>query len=185
MTDSYLLHNGTRVFTDSSERPSMASFMLAYFSAVKGKKKVLEMCSGSGIVSFWNYDRGFCGKTVMVDIRSDQLKLADMTASANGLDVETVNGDASSYRSDERFDAVICNPPFYNEQDQSADPDKKAFRHENGLDPDSLFRTALQTYLRALETMDWNRKRSGSADTVQTGFLFLCLSMPYSREARN
>ena len=33
MTDSYLLHNGTRVFTDSSERPSMASFMLAYFSA--------------------------------------------------------------------------------------------------------------------------------------------------------
>ncbi len=142
MIDSYLLHNGTRVFTDSSERPSMASFMLAYFSAVKGKKKVLEMCSGSGIVSFWNYDRGFCGKTVMVDIRSDQLKLADMTASANGLDVETVNGDASSYRSDERFDAVICNPPFFNEQDKSADPDKKAFRHENGLDPDSLFRTA-------------------------------------------
>ena len=142
MTDSYLLHNGTRVYTDRSERPSMASFMLAYFAGLKGTKKVLDLCSGNGVVSFWNYDRGFRGKTVMVDIRQDQLALAEKTATENGFDVTAVCCDAASFRSDERFDAVVCNPPFFDEQDKSADPDRNAVRHENGLDPGALFSAA-------------------------------------------
>ncbi|MBR2741062.1 MAG: methyltransferase [Oscillospiraceae bacterium] len=142
MTDSYLLHNGTRVYTDSDERPSLASFMLAYFAQQKGSKKILELCSGAGTVSFWNYDRGFIGRTVMVDLREDQLKLAERTAAEGGFDVTAVKADAAAYKSEERFDCVICNPPFFDEKDRSEDPDRNAVRHENGLSPDALFASA-------------------------------------------
>lgn len=142
MTDSYLLRNGTKVYADSDERPSLASFMLAYFASFRGNRKVLELCSGSGIVSFWNCDRDFTGSTVMVDLREEPLELACRTAEENGFDVETAVCDAAEYRGSRKFDAVICNPPFFDEQDRSADPDRNAVRHENGLDPDRLFAAA-------------------------------------------
>ncbi|MBP0969651.1 MAG: methyltransferase [Oscillospiraceae bacterium] len=142
MTDSYLLHNGTKVYTDSDERPPLASFLLAYFASVKGSRRVLELCSGSGAVTFWNLDRDFSGSAVLVDLRNGQLELAARTASENGFNVRTVLCDAASFRDPERFDVVICNPPFFNEQDKSADPGRNAVRHENGLDPDALFSSA-------------------------------------------
>ena len=142
MTDSFSLQNGTPVYTDSNEKPSMAAFILASFAAVQGKKNVLELCSGSGIVSFWNYDRGFNGHTVMVDLRDEQLKLAEMTATRNGFDVEIYCQDVLIYRSENKFDAVVCNPPFFYENSVSSDPDKKAVRHENGLDTAKLFKVA-------------------------------------------
>ncbi len=142
MTDSFFLRNGTEMYTDSDERPSMASFMLAHFASLCGNKKVLELCSGSGVVSFWNYDRDFRGSTVMVDRRPGPLELAARTAAENGFDVLTELCDAADYRGSARFDAVICNPPFFDERDSSRDSDRNAVRHENGLDPDRLFSAA-------------------------------------------
>ena len=133
----------------------MASFILAYFSALKGSRRVLELCSGCGTVSFWNYDRGFSGKTVMVDVRRDQLSLAERTAAENGFDVTAFCCDAAEFRDTKRFDAVICNPPFFDEQDRSADPGRNAVRHENGLDPGSLFCAA-------------------AANLKQRGHLYIC-----------
>lgn len=116
----------------------MAAFILAYFASVKGSKSVLELCSGSGTVSFWNYDRGFNGRTVMVDLRAEQLLLAEKTADENSFNVHTCCCDVSGFIGAERFDAVICNPPFFDEKNKSSDPDKNAVRHENGLDLHSL-----------------------------------------------
>jgi len=141
MLDSFFLKNGSKIFTDVLERPSVAPFLLAYFASIKGKKRILELCSGSGIVTHWSYDNGFNGKAVLVDKRSAPLNIADMTALENHFDVDTVNCDLKGFRSDNLFDAIICNPPFFDETDVSEDPDKTAIRHEDGLSLTCLFET--------------------------------------------
>jgi len=138
MIDSYKMQNGTKVYTDSGERPSLAAFVLGYFASLKGNRRVLELCSGSGTASFWNYDRGFRGETVMVDIRREPLEIAEKTASENSFNVTAVQADAGSYRDGRLFDAVVCNPPFFDEADVSRQEDRSAVRHENGLTPSVL-----------------------------------------------
>ncbi len=142
MSDHYKLQNGTIVFTDEKEHPSMAAFILGYFSMRNKNKRVLELCSSSGAVSFWRYDRGFTGHTVMVDLRPEQLELAQKTAAENSFDIEICCMDAEIYRGEKKFDVIICNPPFFDELNRSTDPDRNAIRHENGFSLDALFNTA-------------------------------------------
>lgn len=133
------LQNGTLVYVNEQERPSLAPLMLAYFSGLSGTKRVLELCAGSGVCSFWLWDRGLRGETVLVDKRGEPLKLAQKTAAANGFSgIVTVTEDAAFHRTPARYDAILCNPPFFLERQHSADADKDAQRHENGLSPTLL-----------------------------------------------
>ena len=65
-----------------------------------------------------------------------------MTAEKAGFPVHTLCADLTQYRPDRPFDAVLCNPPFFDEEDVCADEDRRAVRHEDGLSPDDLFRAA-------------------------------------------
>ena len=143
METTLTLQNGTVLYADSSEQPSLAPLMLAHFAAPGNGKRVAEFCAGNGCCSFWLLDRGFRGETVLVDLRPEPLALAEKTARANGFEGVTVlQADVASFRGGRLFDAVLCNPPFFDERDASADPDRLAVRHENGLDPGSLCRSA-------------------------------------------
>ena len=139
MEQTLTLQNGTQLFVNENEHPSLAPMMLAYFSALSGKQRVLELCAGSGICSFWLWDRGLRGETVLVDKRPEPIALAAKTAQQNGFDgVTAITMDAAIHHEQRPFDAVLCNPPFFLEQQHSANADKDAQRHENGLTPDML-----------------------------------------------
>ena len=135
METTLTLQNGTVLYADSSEQPSLAPLMLAHFAAPGNGKRVAEFCAGNGCCSFWLLDRGFRGETVLVDLRPEPLELAEKTARANGFDgVSVLRADVASYRGGKLFDAVLCNPPFFSERDAAGDPDRNAVRHENGLE---------------------------------------------------
>ncbi len=139
MENTLTLQNGTVLYADSSEQPSLAPMMLAWFSALRNGKRVAEFCSGNGCCSFWSLDRGFRGETVLVDLRPEPLALAEKTAERNGFPgVTCVQGDVTSFRGERLFDAVVCNPPFYSEKDKPVDSSRNAVRHENGLGPEEL-----------------------------------------------
>lgn len=131
--------NGTRLFTDSSEMPSMAPLILAAFAMPAVPKHMAEFCSGNGCCTFWMADRGFRGSADLVDMRRGALSLAERTISENELEsIKTCCADITSFRAEHPYQLIVCNPPFFSEKDVARDSDRSAVRHENGLTPDAL-----------------------------------------------
>ena len=134
MEQILVLQNGTKVYINEHEHPSLAPLILAYFASLGGEQRVLELCAGSGITTFWLRDRGLRGESVLVDKRAEPLQLAEKTTALNGFaGIKTITMDAAMHREGKPFDAVLCNPPFFLQQQHSADANKDAQRHENGF----------------------------------------------------
>ena len=139
MEQSIILKNGLCLYVDSMEQPSIAPWLLAHFSSIKGKQSLLELCSGNGASSFWCIDNGFSGDTVLLDRRESVLRLAEKTIEYNSLsNVRTCCSTLEQYRADKKYDVVICNHPFFSEAFTSEDDDIRAIRHEEGLTLDQL-----------------------------------------------
>ena len=140
---SIKLKNGTIIFTDSSEQPSIVPWLLASFASLTGKKSVLELCSGIGASSFWSIDRGLAGKVTLLDIREKAISIAEETIRYNSIkNVECICSEVEGFRSSSKYDAIICNPPFFSEVSVSKSEDKRAIRHEGSLSLDVLCETA-------------------------------------------
>ena len=133
MEQQITLLNGLRMYVDSREQPSFVPWLLADFAALKGNKSVIEFCSGNGAASFWTIDRGFQGEITLLDNRLSVLKLAEKTVQENGISgVSFLCGDLEDFSTSKKYDAVLCNPPFFVETIQSRDFDQRAIRHESG-----------------------------------------------------
>ena len=133
------LKNGLTLFVDDPEKPSIVPWLLGSFSALNGKKSLLEMCSGNGAASFWCVDNGLYGRITLVDRRQNVLDVAQETIKQNKLqNIECVCSPVEEFRSSRKYDAVICNPPFFSEKSVSKNEDLKAIRHEGNLSLDVL-----------------------------------------------
>lgn len=140
---SIKLKNGTMLLADGDEQPSIVPWLLAAFSGLTGSRSVLEMCSGNGASSFWCIDRGLTGDVALLDIRENALRIAEETADINNIDnVRCICASVEGFRSENKYDAVICNPPFFSEYSVSENEEKRAIRHEGNLSLDILCQTA-------------------------------------------
>ena len=127
------LFNGLRLYVDSREQPSFVPWLLADFAMLKGNKSVIEFCSGNGAASFWAINHGLQGEVTLLDNRESVLKLSEKTVSENRLTgVSFVCEDLERFSTSKKYDAVMCNPPFFAESIQSLDLDQRAIRHESG-----------------------------------------------------
>lgn len=133
------LKNGLLLFASKTEQPSIVPWLLGSFSSLTGKKSLLEMCSGNGAASFWCVDNGFYGNITLLDFRENALFCAQKTIEENQLNnIECICGNIEEYKPLKKYDAVLCNPPFFSENSVSKDDDLRAIRHESGLTLDLL-----------------------------------------------
>ncbi len=81
-----------------------------------GATKVCDLCAGSGIVSLHYYALNdlTVKKVVAVEIQKELAQMNEKSVRINGLqDVFTViNAPLQDYKTDEKFDLVLCNPPY-------------------------------------------------------------------------
>lgn len=82
-------------------------------------KNVLEIGSGSGIISIEAAKRG--ANVVAVDLNPAAVKATRTAASEAGVSLVVVEGDLFESVADERFDLILCNPPYLPNDPQ--DPD--------------------------------------------------------------
>ena len=128
------LNNGLVFYAGDSKQPSIVPWLLGSFSSLNGRKNVLEMCAGNGAASFWCVDNGFKGTITLLDRREHVLSYAIKTIEENQLTgIECVCGNVKEFRSSKKYDAILCNPPFFSEYSVSKDDDLRAIRHEEGL----------------------------------------------------
>ena len=95
-------------------RPLSDTWMLAEAlreSTLPPGASVLELCTGSGAVAIAAAQRG-ARKVVAVDVSLRSVVAARVNARLNGVSVQAVRGDLFAAVADQRFDAIVANPPY-------------------------------------------------------------------------
>lgn len=92
------------------------ALLLAEFASPKNKDKILDLCTGCGVIPVMMISKGFKGKVVAVDIQKDAVNLCEMTREKNHLeeqfypvceDLKNLSFPAES------FSLVTVNPPYF------------------------------------------------------------------------
>ena len=91
--------------------------LLSDFAQVKKKHRVMDLCTGTGIVPFLIYGKYEPQSVYGLEIQDDMVDMAKRSAKLNSLDgmVEFIRGDLKdieSLKKLDRFDVVTVNPPY-------------------------------------------------------------------------
>jgi tRNA1(Val) A37 N6-methylase TrmN6 len=115
----------------------MDAVLLSSFAAAGAKDKVLDLCTGNGVIPILMRGKTECRAFTGIEVQEVSYGLALRNASLNGLeaDIRIIKGNIKDYREllgGEVFDVVTCNPPYMNENHGLVNPDsvKAIARHE-------------------------------------------------------
>ena len=91
--------------------------LLSHFANVKKKHRVIDLCTGTGIVSFLVYGRYKPQEVIGLEIQDDMVEMANRSSKLNDTSdiVKFVQGDLKDKAlldSLGRFDVVTVNPPY-------------------------------------------------------------------------
>ncbi len=124
--------------------------MLASFADIKKGDKVLDMCSGNGIIPVLLTAKTEAGEIYGIEIQPEAASLAKRNVELNSLSnvfiIKADIKDALGHFNSGYFDHVTCNPPYIKAEGGKANPaDAKAIaRHEVLCTLDDVVKTASQ-----------------------------------------
>ncbi len=87
-------------------------FLYDFIFSFKPKGKLLDVGCGVGIISLL-LTRDFNIQTSIIDKQEKMLDYAKHNYVLNDLEVQSYLGDFTEWKTDEKFDYIISNPPFY------------------------------------------------------------------------
>ncbi len=141
MSEREILDNGLAVFISERCRFGRDALLLARFSGAKPRGSLLDIGAGCGIVSLAMRDAGHIGHITALEINAESCELIRDAAEHNSLDnYDIVNADLRDYRCARKFDAAVCNPPYFKAGAgaASADPYTDAARRESACSLDDI-----------------------------------------------
>lgn len=103
-------------------------------------KKVLDIGTGTGLLCLMLAQKNPNIQFVGIDIHPDSIAQANQNKENCPFkaQLEFELADILSYTSSEQFDAIVCNPPFFQEQLPSSNETRRLARHSNTLSLSSL-----------------------------------------------
>lgn len=95
--------------------------------------RVLDLCTGSGCIGIACAYAFPEAEVVLADLSFEALEVANRNIEQHGLEerVYTVQGDGFDGLPGQRFDLIVCNPPYVDAEDFADMPDE--YRHEPAL----------------------------------------------------
>ena len=130
--------NGYRILQDPGRFCfGMDAVLLSDFAKVKEGAKVVDFCTGTGIIPILMEAKTKASSFEALEIQEESAEMARRSVTLNHLDekIKIVTGDvtkASQYFAPGSYDAVTCNPPYMIGQHGLVNPEspKAIARHE-------------------------------------------------------
>lgn len=115
--DMHIIQN-KKLYTFTSD-----AVLLANFTKAKQTDKVVDLCSGSGIVGILFYAKNNCEMT-LVELQKEMFDMSQKSLIINNIQhkVRGINcsvQDSYKILGQEVFDIVLCNPPYKKPQDHN------------------------------------------------------------------
>jgi tRNA1(Val) A37 N6-methylase TrmN6 len=118
-----------------------------FISSFKPKGELLDVGCGVGIISLL-LTRDFLLKTSIIDKQEKMLNYAKHNFALNGLDVKSYLGAFEAHQTEDRYDFIVSNPPFYDAAvTQSEDTHLNIARYAHHLPIEGFIKT-VKTFLR-------------------------------------
>ena len=97
--------------------------LLGAMCNVKNAKKILEIGTGKGLISLMLAQRNVSAKISAIDINENAVKLAseNFRNSIFNENLKVELKDFKNFETNENFDLVVCNPPFFEENASAKD----------------------------------------------------------------
>jgi len=95
-------------------------FLYDFISTFKPKGKLLDVGCGVGIISLL-LSRDFSIETTIIDKQEKMLSYAKHNYVINNLEVNSYLGDFIDFKTDNKFDYIVSNPPFYDSNVQQSE----------------------------------------------------------------
>jgi len=122
-------------------------FLYDFIASFKPKGTLLDVGCGVGIISLL-LSRDFNIQTSIIDKQEKMLSYARHNYDINGLEAKSYLGDFTELETDDRYDYIISNPPFYDEKvQQSEDTHLNIARYAHHL-PIENFVRRVKTFLK-------------------------------------
>ena len=91
--------------------------LLSDFAYIKQKYRVMDLCSGTGIIPFLIYGKYDAKEIYGLEVQEDMVEMAKRSVTLNSLDnrVDFINENLtniSELKKMEKFDVVTVNPPY-------------------------------------------------------------------------
>lgn len=139
------LSSGIFAAISSEHRFGTDAFLLADFASPRHKDRVIDLCSGNGIVGLLMI-RDFGPERVeAVEIQKKACDLAAMSKERSNLEnFRPINIDLKEYMCDFQADVITCNPPYktLGTGAKSENPARASARHEQECDIYDVCRAA-------------------------------------------
>ncbi len=109
--------------------------LLGAWASLPPEGRILDVGSGSGLIALMSAQRSPRARIYGIEIDASSACQAreNVQASPFSERVEIVEGDIRSFVPPFRFDAVVCNPPFYVEDTLSPDSSRSVARNASFL----------------------------------------------------
>jgi len=107
-------------------------------------KKILDIGTGTGLLSLMIVQQFPTAKchAIEIDNAASEEALLNFNSSKWKDNFIVYNQDFTTFEPTEKYDLIICNPPFYNNQLASPDSLKNAAMHSTHFSLDNLFKQA-------------------------------------------
>jgi len=141
MANNYFSFKQFTIYQDKSAfKVGTDSVLLGASSDISGVKSILDIGSGTGLISIMLAQRCYAAITA---IEPDYESFVQTCENASRCDwrsrIKVVNIDLQNFNSDKgKFDLIVTNPPYFNGSLKSPDPRKSAARHNDSLTTNEL-----------------------------------------------
>lgn len=108
--------------------------------------RVLDLGTGTGLIALMLAQRCQEASIVAIDIDADAVLQAreNVAASPFSSRIEVIEADAAVFSPSERFDAIVSNPPYFEQSLECPDQQRTLARHTASLTYATLVKTAFR-----------------------------------------